>query len=279
MKSVLNVIQATSAYFAKHGVESPRLNIEHLLAHILGIKRMDLYLQFDRPLSDKELEPLRDLVRRRAAGEPLQHLLGTVEFLGRTFVCDQRALVPRPETEQLCELLVTRFKSTPVQGRVLDVGTGSGVIALTLAAEWPEASVEAVDLHDDALALAKENATRLGLAERVKIHRSDLLSEVSGSFDLIVANLPYVPSGEIPALSREVQRDPHSALDGGSSGLDLLRRLIADAPSHLKGLLALEIGHDQSLQLCNELAALSYEEIRAEADYQGRQRFLFARPQ
>ena len=276
MKSVLEVIQATSAYFAKHGVESPRLNIEHLLAHVLGLKRMELYLQFDRPLSDKDLEPLRDLVRRRAGGEPLQHLLGTVEFLGRTFACDKRALVPRSETEQLCELLVARFKETPFQGRLLDVGTGSGVIALTLASEWPQATVEAVDLHDDALVLATENSTRLGLANRVKIYQSNLLSQVSGAFDLIVANLPYIPDAEIPALSREVQRDPLSALAGGASGLEILHRLIADAPAHLKGVLALEIGHDQATGLGNELAKAGYEEIRVEADYQGRQRFIFA---
>ena len=272
MKSVLEVIQATTAYFQKNGIESPRLNIEHLLAHVLGKKRMDLYMEFERPLEDAELEPLRGLVKRRAAGEPLQHLLGTAEFCGRIFACDARALIPRPETEQLCELILKE----PAPKRLLDVGTGSGVIALTLAAALPDAQVEAVDISEDALALARENAQRLALAERVAFSRSDLLASVAGTFDLIVANLPYIDRAVIPTLSREVQRDPLSALDGGTGGLELLQRLIAEVPRHLRGRLALEIGHDQSDALAALLAQHNFQDIRAQTDYQDRHRFLFA---
>ena len=275
MKTVLEVIQATTAYFEKHGVESARLNIEHLLAHVLKKRRMDLYLEFDRPLGDEELEPLRGLVKRRAQGEPLQHLLGTVEFLGHTFACDRRALVPRPETEQLCELLLAECGPETMNGRVLDVGTGSGVIALSLAAAWPQARVEAVDISEDALALARENAVRLGLAERVQFSKSNLVADVAGDFQLIVANLPYVRREELPNLSREVQCDPTMALDGGADGLDLVRRLAAEAVPHLKGRLALEIGHAQSEHVCRLLADHDYRAIRAIADYQGRQRFVF----
>lgn len=275
MKTVLEVITATTAYFQKHGIEEARLNIEHLLAHVLKLRRMEMYLQFDRPLSDAELEPLRDLVKRRAAREPLQHLLGTVEFLGREFLCDGRALIPRPETEHLCEMLVTRFQAAPPR-RVIDVGTGSGIIALSLAGAWPDAAVEAVDLSEAALALATENAQRLGLTERVRIQRSDLLSNTEGEFDLIVANLPYIASAEIPELAEEVRRDPHSALDGGEAGLDLVNRLIVDAPRQLRGLLALEIGHTQSEAVCALLKANNYQDIEAASDYQGRNRFVLA---
>ena len=288
---MLSVIQASTLYFQKNGVDSPRLNIEHLLAHVLGKKRMALYLEFDRLLGDHELEPLRALVRRRAAGEPLQHLLGTAEFHGRTFACDKRALIPRPETEQLCEIVLAETRTADGAGaeaggsnqkpetrnfRVLDVGTGSGVIALTLAAEWPDALVEAVDFSDAALALARENAARLSLAERVRFSRSDLLAEVSGEFDLIVANLPYIDTAEIAQLAREVRHDPLSALDGGARGLEIFQRFVPQAARHLRGRLALEIGHDQTTALTELLAAHNFQDIRPQTDYQGRHRFLFA---
>ena len=276
MKTVLEVIQATTPFFQKSGVESPRLNIEHLLAHVLGKKRMDLYLAFDRPLGDHELEPLRALVKRRSAGEPLQHLLGTVEFLGHTFACDKRALIPRPETEQLCELTIANCGSWIGSGRVLDVGTGSGVIALSLAAAWPEARVKGVDISEDALALARENAARLGLSERVPFSKGDLLENITSELQLIVANLPYIDTAAVPALAREVQHDPMLALDGGADGLAFISRLVASATRHLRGSLALEIGHDQSPRVCAALAAHNYQDIRPLADYQGRQRFVFA---
>jgi release factor glutamine methyltransferase len=275
VKTVLDVIQATTLYFKKSGVESPRLNIEHLLAHVLGRKRMDLYLEFDRPLGEGELEPLRDLVKRRAAGEPLQHLLGTVEFHGHTFLCDKRALVPRPETEQLCERVIAAGIATP-HSAILDVGTGSGVIALTLASTWPEARVTAVDFSPEALALARENARRLSLDGRVEFLASDLLSSVRGTFDLIVANLPYIASHEIPRLAREVRHDPSGALDGGPDGLDIFRRFLPQAACHLRGRLALEIGHDQARPLAELLAAHNFQDIRPQSDYQGKDRFIFA---
>lgn len=278
MMTVLEVLNAATSYLKQRGVESPRLNAEHLLAHILGKKRrMDLYLEFDRPLGEADREPLRGLVKRRAEGVPLQHLLGTVEFFGREFLCDGRALIPRPETEELVELVL---KLAPDATSFLDVGTGSGVIALTLAMERPEAKVSACDVSPDALGLAAENRARLGLQDRVCLIQSDLLGGVDGMFDGVVANLPYIPAGEIASLSREVRHDPVAALDGGEDGLRLIERLLDAVAGRLKpgGLLALEIGHDQSDRLLAMLGGRGFREPAAHSDHQGRQRFVTARP-
>lgn len=276
MATVLEVVKSTTAYFQKRAIESPRLNAEHLVAHSLGKKRIELYLEFERPLSEPELVPLRDLVRRRGQGEPLQHLLGTVEFGEHTFLSDRRALIPRPETEQLveyiCDLPLAR------QARILDVGTGSGVIVISLAARFPEANFAAVDLSPEALTLACENAKRAGLAERIQFSQSNLLEDVHGLYDLIVANLPYIAIGEGPALAPEVQHDPAIALFGGTHGDELIRELIAAAPAHLApgGCLALEIGHDQASGLSAFLAQHNFHDIGSKKDYAGTLRFLFA---
>ena len=214
--TVLEILQSTTAYFRKREIESPRLNAEHLLAHVLKRKRMELYLEFERVLTEEELAPLRELVRRRGQGEPLQHLLGTVEFCGQTFLCDKRALVPRPETEQLVELLKSKIQNP--KPKILDIGTGSGVIALSLATKFPEATVTAIDVSNEALELARENAERLALSHRVEFLKSDLLLYVSDVYDLIVANLPYIASADRAALSREVRHDPEIALFGGEGG-------------------------------------------------------------
>jgi release factor glutamine methyltransferase len=277
--TVLEVLQSTTGYLQKHNIENPRLNAEHLLAHVLGGKRIELYMEFERELNESELAPLRDLVKRRAAGEPLQHLLGTVEFCGHTFVCDKRAMVPRPETEQFVELLISNFKSEIARSRVVDVGTGSGVIALSLAAEFPEAEIVAADISDDALALARENAERLGLADRVRFLKSNLLENVEGVFDLIAANLPYIATEERRTLSREVLHDPEVAVFAGMRGDEFLQELIAQAPLRLRpgAILALEIGIGQSEALVAALTEKNYRDIWTKNDYSGVTRFLFAR--
>jgi len=277
--TVLEVLQSTTGYFQKRNIDSPRLNAEHLLAHVLGRKRMELYLDFERAVRESELAPLRELVKRRGLGEPLQHLLGTVEFCGRSFRCDKRALVPRPETEQLVELLISHLKSEISYSRMIDVGTGSGVIALTLAAEFPKTEVIAADISEDALMLARENAERLDLVDRVRFLRNNLLEGLQPGFDVIVANLPYVSTEDRANLSREVLHDPEVALFAGARGDELMRQLIAQAPSWLEpgGMLAMEIGIGQSEALVAALAEKNYRDISTEKDYSGVIRFLFAR--
>ena len=275
--TVLEVLQATTAYLKKRNVENPRLNAEHLMAHALGRKRIELYLDFERELTETELEPLRKLVKRRSAGEPLQHLLGNVEFCGLTFLCDKRAMVPRPETEQLVELVESRLENR--ESRIVDVGTGSGVIAISLAAKLPEVKILAVDVSDDALALAQENAAMLNLKDRVDFLKSRLLENVEGAFDLIVANLPYISIHDRHTLSREVLHDPEVALFAGIRGDELVSELIDQASTRLQagGLLALEIGLGQSEALLSALAEKNYRDICSKNDYNAVTRFIFAR--
>jgi len=228
-------------------------------------------------LTEPELAPLRDVVKHRGEGEPLQHLLGTVEFCGLTFLCDKRAMVPRSETEELVELIESRIENR--KSKIEDVGTGSGVIALSLAMKFPEAEILGVDISDDALALAQENAARLNLATRVRFLKSNLLENVEGCFDVIVANLPYISIQDRQSLSREVLHDPEVALFASARGDELVRELIAQAPSQLRpgGMLALEIGIGQGDALFSALAEKNYRDIYSKTDYSGVTRFLFAR--
>ena len=282
MKTVLQTIQSGTPYLEKAGVESARLNMEYMLAHVMGCKRMQLYLQFDRPLEEAILEPLRDLTRRRAKREPLQHLLGTVEFMGREFKCDARALVPRPETEELIERILAHYKkeNLPPPARILDMGTGSGVIGLSLAHAFPESHATLADVSPDALALAQENAEKTALPDgRASFVLTDLFQNLSGGpFDLIVANLPYIAAAEVPTLAVEVQRDPLLALDGGSIGTEIIARFLADLTPHAApgALIALEIGAGQSSDLLPVMEHFGLRESRSVPDYSGRDRFLFS---
>jgi release factor glutamine methyltransferase len=294
--TLLEVLQSSTDYFKKRKIDNPRLNAEHLLAHVLGQKRLELYLQFERDLAESELTPLRKLVRRRGEGEPLQHLLGTVEFCGHTFAIDKRAMIPRPETEELVELLIAASGSVEPTARrdggpsrtgtlrtgdcrILDVGTGSGVIALSLAAKLPDAEIHAVDVSEEALQLARENAERLGLSERIQFTKGNLLENLVERFDLIVANLPYIAMQDRPSLSREVLHDPEIALFAGERGDELIRELIDQAPARLRpgGLLALELGIGQSEPILDLLEQKKYNDIAPKSDYSGTPRFVFAR--
>jgi release factor glutamine methyltransferase len=279
MKTILEVITSGSAYLVQHGVDEARLNMEHLLAHILGCRRLDLYLRYQETLQEPELKPLRDLLRRRGEGVPLQHLLGTVHFLEHEFVSDHRALIPRPETEYLVEVLIKEVsdgqKKPPTT--LLDMGTGSGCIGLSLASAWPSTEVTLADISEEALDLAALNASRLGL-KNICLRRSSLFEKLPGRWNMIVANLPYIPTEEIKSLSREVRFDPKTALDGGKDGLETIRSLLEAAPLHLcqEGRVILEVGYDQAAKVEQICKDLSYSNINTFKDLSCVSRFVSA---
>lgn len=274
MKKLLEILQSGAAYLEKRQIDEARLNMEHLLAHVLGCRRLDIYLRFEQTVPEADLVHLRELLRRRGEGEPLQHLLGTVEFCGHELISDHRALIPRPETETLVELILKKFALPPA--RVLDMATGSGCIGLSLAKAWPQSEVVLADISEDALDLARMNASRLKL--NTKFIRSDLFEKATGSFDVIVANLPYIPTAEIQSLSVEVRRDPRLALDGGLDGLRIVERFLQAAPEHLNAgaLIALEVGHDQGAPVAERCTELGYQHAVTAPDLAGIHRFVFA---
>jgi len=236
----LKLLAWTQGYLARAGVDAPRLTAELLLSHALSCDRVRLYLDFDKPLGAPELAAFRELLRRRAEGEPTAWLTGRREFLRHAFRCDARALIPRPETELVAEAAILAL---PAGGRLLDLCTGTGCIALSAALARPGAAVTATDLSPEALALAAENAVALGA--KAELLLGDLFAPLPAGarFDVLVSNPPYVPAGELGGLSREVRREPRLALDGGPDGLALLRRIVAGAPARLApgGLLLLEM--------------------------------------
>ena len=280
MKTVLETLQGGTEYLEKRGVPDARLNMQLMLADQLGCTKLDLYLQFDRPLGEPELGPLREMLRRRGLREPLQHLLGKVEFAGREFKCDGRALIPRPETEELVDQLIKHRPAMKSGERVADVGTGTGVIGLSLAKAWENRGLQffLIDIEHAALSLARENAATLGLDSTVQFVQSDLLASAHGPFRLIVANLPYIAHEEMPSLSPEVLKDPHSALDGGPGGLKLVERLIEQAATHLSpgGQIVLEIGSGQAPATMALFSKGPFENIAIESDLQGVERFVSA---
>lgn len=276
MTTVLETIDGGTRYLEKRGIEDARRNMQMLVAGQLGCTRMDLYLQFDRPLEESQLAPLREALKKRGEGIPLQHLLGTVWFHNREFKTDARALIPRPETEELAEWVLSW--DLPETQQVLDMGCGSGVLGLTLAAERPDWDITLADVSPDTLALSHENADRLQIPN-VSFLETDLFSNMDGLFDGIVANLPYVPESERATMAREVLHDPALALFSGANGLDLIRRFVPEAFRHLKpgGWLAMEIGHDQASQVAGFLQASGFAEIEVKTDLSGIARFPSAR--
>jgi release factor glutamine methyltransferase len=264
------------------GIEEARLEARVLLEHLLGRSRAWVYRNPDVPLPPPQIEAFRQLVDARLRGEPLAYLVGRREFYGRDFVVDRRVLIPRPETEALLEvaLAFARRLPTPVP-HVVDVGTGSGILAVSLALELPSAAVVAVDRSRDALIVARENAKRHGVADRIAFVEGDLLDGLAGPFDVIAANLPYVPTGEIDAAPAELRREPRLALDGGPRGLDLYPRFLRGAADILgpRGALFAEVGSNQGPAVVSlARSAFPNRPVQVYPDLEGRDRVVAVLP-
>jgi len=281
--TVLEVIKRSAGFLARRGVESPRLQVELLLSHVLKLPRMRLYLEFERVLSGAELEVLRALIQRRGGREPLQHLLGSVSFCGVEIETTRAALIPRPETEQLAELAWNHVaRECPGAASLVDFGTGTGCLAIAIALHAPAASVHALDISGDALALARRNAARHQLDLRIAFHLGDGLEALPAAtrVEVIVANPPYIPTADIDALEPEVRdHDPRLALDGGADGLDCFRALARLAPGFLNpgGAFIAEFGDGQAVALRGLFSRAPWRVDRVARDLSGRERFLIAR--
>lgn len=242
------VLDWTIKKFGSAGIDAARLEAQVLLAHALGCTRVQLYTGFDRPLAEQELTAARELIRRRLAGEPLAYLVGEQEFWSLPFAVDASVLIPRHDTETVVSVVLDRVGDRAAERAVLDLCTGAGPLAVALARELKAARVLATELSPAAAALARANAARNGVGDRVEVALGDLWAPVGDRvFDIVVSNPPYIPTGDLAGLDREVQREPRLALDGGADGLDVFRRLIAALPAHVApgGLVAFEHGHDQ----------------------------------
>ncbi len=289
MKTVRDILTSGTAYLENRGVEGARSSMQGLIAFVMGTDRTWIYLHMDDAVPEEKLAQLRPLLKARGQGVPLQHLLGEVEFFRRTFRSDARALIPRPETEELVELALQTLPPDIEAPRILDMGCGSGVIGISLALEWRERhpDVVLVDISPSALSLALENATRLGA--RVRTFCSDLFGAWREStdetdtriipparFHLITANLPYIPTGE--TLQREVLHDPATALFAGEGGLAVIERFLSDALSHLLpgGKVLLEVGHDQGERVLRMMQEKGYVQTELRSDLSGVARFPVA---
>lgn len=262
--TTLGVLDWTTQRFTEAGIASARLEAQILLAHVLGCSRVQLYTGFDKPLGEAELASFRGLIKRRLSGEPVSYLVGETEFWGLPFHVEPSVLVPRPDTETVIEVARVARPDRAAACRFLDLGTGSGVIAVSLAREYPAARVVATEISPAAAALARRNAARNAVADRVEVRDGDLFGPVRGErFDLIASNPPYIASPVIPTLSSEVRREPVVALDGGPDGLAFYDRICAQAREHLVpgGVLIVEHGYDQADAVRARFAAAGFTGI------------------
>ena len=273
------ILKWTEQYFKEKGIESPRLDAEVLLSHILGRERIYLYVHFDEPLEPAELARYREAIKQRVQRVPVAYIIGEKEFMGLTFKVTEDTLVPRPDTEILVQAAIERLRARGDAPRFADIGTGTGAICLSVLHFLPKAQADTVDISPAARAVAEENAAALEVADRVTFHTGDLLAPLAGQcYDAILSNPPYIPDGDIAALAPEVRlKEPRTALAGGKDGLDFYRRLTADAPAHLKdgGFLAVEVGIHQAAPVA-ALAVPAFSRTEILKDYAGIERVVIA---
>ena len=279
MLTVLEAIKLSTDYLSKKNIEHPRINAENLLAHVLKCKRLELYLAFDRPLKEDEINDYRELIRRRGTAEPLQYIIGNVEFCGMNFKVNPSVLIPRPETELLIEK-VLEFVDKNEALKILDIGTGSGNIAISLSKHLPNAHLTAIDISEDAINIAKENSEINNINGQVKFYRLDFMNEnlqKNNNFDLIVSNPPYVSLKDYSDLSPELLKyEPRIALTDDDDGLNFYREISKKAKSLLKtgGKIFYEVGLGQSKEVKNLLIGNGFDEIEVFKDYSNIERVI-----
>jgi release factor glutamine methyltransferase len=279
--TIIEALKWTTGHLAANDIEPARLEAERLLSSATGMSRVDLYAQHDRPLADDERARYREAIKRRLAGEPLQYIVGEVAFRRIVLKVRPGVFIPRPETEVLVEVALECLGSSePV--RVLDLCTGTGAVALSIAREYAGVSVVAVDLSEEAVACARANAQRLGLDGAVEVRAGDLFEGLGAGerFALIVANPPYVPADAIPELATEVRdHEPAAALDGGPDGLDTVRRILAGAAERLEpgGALVMEVDSGHAAEAASLAGDAGLQDARVVKDLTGRPRIVVAR--
>ena len=272
------ILKWTEEYFAKAGLDTPRLDAEVLLCHVLHKERIHLYVHFDQPLSKEELAQFKAYIKERVQHKPVAYIVGYKDFMGLEFKVTADTLIPRPDTEILVEAVISRLKTGDDTGIIADIGTGTGAICLSLLNYLTSLRAVTVDISTKALAVAKENAQRLGLADRIEFYQGDLLEPIKdGQFTAIVSNPPYIPEGDIAALAADVKDyEPISALVAGPDGLDCYRRLVAEAGALLRagGFLAMEIGINQREPLEKLAQGMGWGKVEVIKDLAGIDRVL-----
>lgn len=279
---IKEILKLTDEYLNKKGIHNSRLEAEILLGSVINMSRVELYVNFDRPVADEEKAAYRKLISERISGKPLQYIIGTQPFRHINLKVEQGVFIPRPETELLVDHVIEISKKMSGHLKIIDIGTGTGAIALSLAYEILDSYIYAVDISERALDLARENALNLGLLGKVSFIKSDLFENIDkdvSQADIIVANPPYIPTNVIENLQTEVKDfDPKEALDGGEDGLDFYRHIIRDSSEYLKsgGFLVFEIGDGQSERIIEILKNNNFEDIQSLKDYAGKERIISA---